>query len=58
MKVRDIVAGALFGIGLLIVVGSVGAVDNNIIGFGRCVWQSLIGVALVGTSAWIERKEI
>lgn len=38
------ISGVLFCIGLIVIIGSVGALENDIIGFGRCVWQTAAGL--------------
>ena len=58
MKLKHTIAGMLLMAGLFIVIGSAGAVDNDIIGLGRFVWQSLAGLAMIGVSAWMERDVI
>lgn len=58
MKLRHTIAGMLLMAGLFILIGSAGAVDNDIITAGRFVGQSLIGLAMIGVSAWMERDVI
>ena len=58
MKLKHTIAGMLLMAGLFILIGSAGAVDNDIITVGRFVGQSLIGLAMIGVSAWMERDVI
>lgn len=58
MKLKHTIAGMLLMAGLFIVIGSAGAVDNDVITVGRFVGQSLMGLVMICISAWIERNEI
>ena len=58
MKLKHTIAGMLLMAGLFIVIGSARAFENDIITVGRFVGQSLMGLAMTGVSAWIERNEI
>ena len=58
MKTREKIGTVLWGVGLLIVIGSVGALENGIIGLGRAVLQSLIGIGSLGIRVYLWRDSI
>ena len=58
MKTREKVGTALLGIGLLIVIGSVGALERDLIDFGGAVLQSLGGIGSLGISVYLWRDSI
>lgn len=49
-KFMCVASGFCFFAGLIIVIGSCGALENDIIGFGRCFVQSIIGLVMMFVS--------
>lgn len=58
MKTSLKIGAALLGIGLVLIAGAVGSLENELIGFGRCALISLAGLASCGAGAWLWRDEI
>lgn len=58
MKTREKIGTVLLGAGLLIVIGSVGALENGIIGFERAAIQCVLGMIGLGASVYLWRDSI
>ena len=58
MKMREKIGAALLGIGLIIVIGSAGALENGLIGLGRSALQSLVGLGGLGVGVYLWRDSI
>lgn len=58
MKTREKIGTVLLGVGLLIVIGSVGALERDLIDFGRAVLQSLVGISGLLVSVYLWRDSI
>lgn len=52
---KDFFRGVVIGIGMLIVLGTLGSSDNNAISFGECLIRCGIGMAMIVAVIWIPR---
>jgi hypothetical protein len=54
--IKDIIASALTGIGIILTIGSVGALEFGTIGITQCIVQTAICIAVTATGVWIGNK--
>ena len=52
---KDFFRGVVIGIGMLIVLGTLGSSDNNAISFDECLIRCGIGMAMIAGAIWIPR---